>query len=937
MMKPHKNVEPSITAFGNKSGVIAVLFLLVVALIFGAISLSIQTGQLVERRVKTDQSSDAAAIAFSSKSAQGLNFVAANNLAIAAASHMTGVMHLAADWGAIYKTIFLGESVFKSRGRALSREQLAAKLEIFYDLFRPVSNLYFRSASGLTKLNSTIVALFPYLGVVDAINVAGANAPGSIIIPFRISSSASVNPNAASNTESVGFWGQVKQTLGSLFSSFNLGYDGLKRINSDEAFCLAYHAGEQALGSNRHNINEWIDSGLLPDLGNGLDLKPIGTVIKTIFDLFGGLKILANLVQLKVGFAGCGFAKAGDSAPGMENAEKSLIAPILQTILMGPLSGRPVELKLGSVRATIQPTKTASQLESEVNSMRDMKCDRTRDRTWAATPLGNTKFRTNFQPMAGMCIYPRTSKRVYDINNSSLNHGDPFNGAPDESHEVLFDYDVACPGTILFKWEVYSGLVGDINRIDPIHPEVVPPIPAVETHPNVAADDVTADICPTFIANEPYEKSAFKYPHINSRVTPFTLRTTTYPSYVNMSRAKPFVHSIKDGLKPSTDLTTPPTGWRGGDPREGAMEKITQLLNCASGSATSCSGTDSRGPYMESTENEDGSGAKFKFYPNIQKLNWLCPASPKDSANPTTIRESLKFHGSGPRNRWPHAEISGANLSAYPKLINWHNARVDTLVDQMDCEEYQKYAEGHPVVVVAPPTPSNSESHSFCATGAHMCWQTGMQKMLGAKLKEGGLSFIVPEKTTALVNGETKLEASLHFANFMANPIRSKVGSDFIGRNDGTSLSHCPRNMDVSVQLTNGDTIQVCDVQPMIGFIEKFARNSPTSSQLANNELIGFGNANLASGGAFQAQDDLSYQGLISISQANVRFEKKLANDPYEPSSGVSSTASSAPTTPAPSLSKNYQLFWPSWKASLEPSRVMSRALPPEIAPLLED
>jgi hypothetical protein len=143
---------------------------------------------------------------------------------------------------------------------------------------------------------------------------------------------------------------------------------------------------------------------------------------------------------------------------------------------------------------------------------------------------------------------------------------------------------------------------------------------------------------------------------------------------------------------------------------------------------------------------------------------------------------------------------------------------------------------------------------------------------------------------------------------------------------DNSALANCPVNMDIKVTLEDNSTVQVCDVQPVVGFISRIVQEGQGTSELAAEERFGGGDANLASGGAIgMSRDELfGTSGFMSIAQAGVKFQDNAPGAPARPS---------APKSNA----KNYQMFWPSWHPVMEPSRVISRIMPPSIAPLMED
>ena len=304
-------------------GVIAVLFLFVVGILFAAISLSMQTGQVIERRILADQAADSASYAFASKSAQGLNFIAANNLAIAGSSHMAGVIHIAADWGILLKALFRAKSMLGGGSVSISDADKKAYQSV-YTGFQPIARLYFMAAVGLTRVNGIIRATFPYLGMIDAIGTGAANAPSSIIIPFgapRSSGSAlggSAPVGGAGGAANQTFFSKAMGALKSSVSSLVPSYAGLRVINSDETFCLAYRAAEKALGQDRHKLAGWMTSNSF-----GGHFSGIAEVISKVVDVFGVVGVIGNFVGIKVGYAGCGFGETGETIGGSSSMDKT--------------------------------------------------------------------------------------------------------------------------------------------------------------------------------------------------------------------------------------------------------------------------------------------------------------------------------------------------------------------------------------------------------------------------------------------------------------------------------------------------------------------------------------------------------------------------------------------------------------------------------------
>ncbi|MCX6126092.1 MAG: hypothetical protein NTV34_15270 [Proteobacteria bacterium] len=928
----HRNISPlKITKIhGDKHGVIAVLFLFVVGFIFAALSLSMQTGQIIERRIKTDQTSDSAVYAFASKSAQGLNFIAANNLAIAGASHMAGALHLAADWGILFTVLFKAQSGVAGASPNLTDQEAEDKFQFMYDILKPIAKVYFRSATGLTRLNSVIKNSFPYLGMADAIGTGGASAPSAVIIPFGAPRGS--QPGNAAEVQG-SFMTKIKDNLKNSVASLIPNYDGLRRINSDETFCLAYQAGSLALSDKQHDYDKWIKEASFGPL------QAIGDIVGTIASMAVKIGMIGNLVGIRVGFAGCGFGESGPVIGGSTSLDKLLIANLLQAILVGPLSGRPVEITMPEANGTIQPKKTAIELADDLDLKYQPYCQPPSVGQWATkAPL-----KTPLDPLRGMCIHPKrtANAHIYDQNNSSFSSGVPRSGPPTSHQIILRDYDVACLGTILFRWEGFAGLKEKENPADPTKPLT---FDAKESHPDIALGDRDSDLCPSFEANIPHGKSPITYPEISPYNPGFPVPKQDFKSYLNLSRGTPFIAPIKAGLI-STDGQNP-SHWRGADPRPGAFSKILDALNCAMKMPQACPFSDASGGYFMSSQNKGGTGLKYIFRPVLNKLNWICPASAAGDGTGANIRENLQFESASDPSRWLNSFVKsgapglsgggGSFVSLFIEAQSWHNDRVEQTVKDMTCQDFEAYDAGFPMTPPKPPlTAQNTTSNDYCTSGAHLCWQNAMQKKMGDTLKQGGLSFLVPGPTSQS-QGETPLEASLHYAVLTINPLRTDNKTDIVARNDGTPLAHCPPNMGVSAKLDASTTVEVCDIQPVVGFISRIVTDDQGSkTDMQGGDQFGGGDVNLASGGALNATTSfgggtIGTSGFMAISQASVIYETTQFGDPYRPASPPSTQA-------PPSKSKNYQMFWPSWRPAIEASRVMTHLLPDVIAKLVED
>jgi hypothetical protein len=915
-------------------GVIAVLFLFVAAFIFGAISLSMQTGQLTERRIHTDFAGDASAMAFASKSAQGLNFIAANNLAIAATSHMVGVLHVAADWTAMILTIIKAKSLIRGGATKLTKDQMADEVKTPYDILAPISKMYFRAAIGMTTLSKTIRSYYPYLGMIDAVSVGGANIPSAIVIPFRVPTSSGSSSSGASNSFMDKVKGAVKGAVASALSTVNLSYDGLARLNSDETFCLAYRAAEKANGADeRHSLDQWITSSTFGITIAGVDLSPLGTVFELAGKVAGGLDVIGNFISIQIGFSGCGFGEEGPLAGGKSDRDQSMVARILSTLLQGPLSGRDFEMDTGLQKITLRPPHGEDRtfLENELNAAFRADCGNGAVQ-WATVPnVGG--FKTNLDPRTGICVYEDVSniRKKYRKNDQALSAGTNVSSGENVDFDrwnLLSDYKVACFGTILFSWDTFSG---PVLHPRPDDPENNNPIrdPAFDSHPKVSKTDFESDVCPPFVANDTRGGPEYKYPSIPGSA----------PSYVNLSRKNVFVQPILKRL--SDEDNGKLKDWRGNDLRARAFEKMNKALSCAAHFEEAC--TNNNEYYLASTDDPEGKGTPHKFYPTLESYNWLCPLAEEGKGTLSAVYGNLSFKHIAD-SRWLHSAettlLGGRDVTTmhtrYLDIMRRHNERMKRFTDRIDCSAYEIYAKGFPVKPHKEKVASTSESHSFCADDAHMCWQTGMQKVIGDDLKNGELSFIVPKQTTPTGGGETDLEKSLHYAVFVANPIRTDDPTRFKGRNDGSDMAHCPDKLDVDVVLENNATVKVCDVQPVISMVSgMFKDQSGQQQKLEGDTSFGAGNANLASGGGINGIGDLTTLGFMAVSQASARYEANSVGEPARPTAAGHTNLTGVA---AESLEgKSYQMFWPSWKPTLEPSRVFSKLLGSTLSSIVED
>ena len=905
----------------SKSGVIAVLFLFVAAFVFGAISLSMQTGQMIERRISADQAADSAVVAFASKSAQGLNFISANNLAIAGASHMVGALHLSADILTAYSIIWKAKP-FCQGGQAFDAKDYLS----FYEIFRPVSKLYIKSALGLTNLNGVIQSTFPYLGMIDAVRTGGANSPSTIILPFGAPASSSSPPAQDPNST---FASTVAANLKTAVTRLIPNYKGLTRINSDETFCVSLRASK-AMGERRHDTDQWL-TDLAAGTGN-TGVQIIGKLMDLTGKITGALTWALDLFSFQVGFSGCGFGEEGPTRGGGGKSQQIGLANLLINLLKGPISGRTAKLTnpntpmdtTKSIILSPAPSRFAVDLKNELNTTFSATCAQDANQKWKIE--SGPKLESKPGSKSGVCLLKDSAKRKYLRNSPNFQAGTPIQNGEHEQPSNIFlsSYTPVCFGTSLFDWQSYSGIQAELDIPVTKPPTTHPYNPPISTPPGIPIKNESLDLCPEFEPNHP--QTSMKLPDSDRNVL-----DRGQHSFINLNRGdkKTLLEPIIFGYRETVPGTLPPmprimpdieAAFPGKNPvfRLNALSTINKYIACIDDNST-CDW-----PSLQGYKNKDG----VIFKPDLTSMNWLCPIGDQVTSQ-EILKHAWKFLTTDP-SRWE---------GNYKKIQDWHNSRVDAIITAMKCDEWVAF---NNVEATKQPKPANSrnthrasgaaESNDYCSDSAHMCWQKALQNSSTPgkdALAKGNLSFLLPKMPTA--PGPTELERSLHYATLTFTPLRTDQLGDINGSSGG-ALPHCPSKMEVNATLSDAiTTVPVCDIVPVIGMLSRTITDAnATASGLDSKTLFGAGDVNLASGGAMNAANDMLFgrPGFISIAQSTVRF-KNSANPSID---------GPLPPTPAkPITPKNYTMFWPNWYPAIEPSRVMSRIMPAAMAPLLED
>ncbi len=879
----------------QKDGVIAVLFLVVVAFIFGAISFSMQTGQIIERRIKTDFAAEASVFAMASHNSQGLNYIASNNLAIAGAVHMSGAVHIAADIMAIIWTIptsdkmdvlnvFPNTSMGTGSGGTHDDEMKKKYDKICYSYLKYAAKIFTNSAAGMTTLNTFLRNGYAVLGVPRAIEVGGANAPGAFVIP--VNSSGLVSSTSNTSLKDVGT--KLLSFLSTAITSIKY---PLVRLRADESFCLPFEASAKTGDSDRHNPAKWLASitSSAPQI-----VQDAATATITITN---AVTTLGSWIGFNIGFAGCGFGEPTDGFGVQLDSSKDgfKVAPLLALALRGPLSGREAaypgcvataaDPALSIPAVTCPPTTPPEQIwprfmGQDQGSIAISPNNSAPIPSWNAGDVPNPpppRFEIQgHKGQAGACVWMQPSTSGYPTDE--LPKVSDGHGHQEKGQVQLNNLNFANIDEVLFKWGGFGGRESSTNSLTGNVLTSSPQPFGGRTPTN------TEDLCPPF----------------PTPVGVVNSRDLTWDPKIGLTLNEPVLHPILKRLvfnapnEPPLDpqLTGP------------VYVNVMKIMDCA------------RANKRVQSKNPDNSINYFT--PKMDHLDFLCP-----------VQANLKFLA------------TDVLPPGYDGVRAWHNARVD----QMNCgTAYQKLMTGDDIKCETPATtsttpssPGADPSFDFCAgaQNQHMCWQKGLQKQytdyktLG---KTSPLAFLVPKLTESSYSAPlSPLEASLRYAVFLQNPIYTDAVGQINGRGDGSALSHCPTYMDAQAKVGT-NTVDVCDVTPMVGLLNRTIAggsdiNAKESFGAGSDSSTGVGGTNLASGGSLAFEQSGGLPHMYAIAEARVVYDP-ATTDSQKPTAAAGV---------ADSKSKAYQMFWPAWKARIVPSRVISKMMPAAISPLMED
>lgn len=268
----------------GERGSITVFFCFFVLVIVGAISYSLYVGQQVERRIHLQNTSDAAVIAMANHGANGLNMIAANNLAIGASIHISGSVVVLSSYLSVVRALTYGIADVISDVASFFTGGVTKIQSDVWNNLAIVPGLYMRTAAGLTTFNAFIRDYWLYLAPLRSIETARLNVPGSLVIPMQKSRMIPVLAT----------------------------YGGIKQSEPRETVCHAIKSSEAVPEEARDSFIRWMQGPLLTFGDSGIvnGINGVLSVLATVHEK------VSSITGIKIGFVNCGYglkAKLFDS------------------------------------------------------------------------------------------------------------------------------------------------------------------------------------------------------------------------------------------------------------------------------------------------------------------------------------------------------------------------------------------------------------------------------------------------------------------------------------------------------------------------------------------------------------------------------------------------------------------------------------------------
>ncbi len=270
----------------KESGAIIFLFCAFLLLFTGFISASLVTGQLVNEKIKTQNTADYSAMAMGAHAATGLNMIAMNNLSIGASIHVASSVSILAMYGSLVK--MLNYSIVESVNIFNSPIQSDV-----YNSLASIPAIYFQMAAGLTRENDVLAKNWLYPTAIRGAEISRLNTPGSLMIPVTRE-----NP----------------------LLPFVASYEGFKRTTPYHTICHTLLSSQKAVKQDGVTFLNWLRGPLLA-IADQNSSNALNNVIGVAEKLIGAVM---KVMPIEFIFTNCGTGTKGNLADVMDALGKGL-------------------------------------------------------------------------------------------------------------------------------------------------------------------------------------------------------------------------------------------------------------------------------------------------------------------------------------------------------------------------------------------------------------------------------------------------------------------------------------------------------------------------------------------------------------------------------------------------------------------------------------
>lgn len=257
----------------TEQGSISYLFLLLAGILAGGISLSLFVGNQVAQQVSIQNAADSSALATAAHAAQGLNMIAVNNQAIAAALQINHSLLLVAHYHEVVTVLLSSKKHIIKDTFDIFNNPLNHRFQKIFDIYQKPGQLYLQTAMAATNFNTKIRDHWLKIAPMRGIQTGRLNTPGSVVI-----------------TKQAG-----KNPLGLM------AYENLTVATPKETTCaVTAITPKEGKDTSRDNFLLWLQGPLLANHSGNADaiIEPLNQLFTTIH----------KLLPIRIGFTKCGIA-----------------------------------------------------------------------------------------------------------------------------------------------------------------------------------------------------------------------------------------------------------------------------------------------------------------------------------------------------------------------------------------------------------------------------------------------------------------------------------------------------------------------------------------------------------------------------------------------------------------------------------------------------